>query len=155
MLSRRMQMVAVILLLLLMRPLWAQVDDGSITGIVRDPSGSVVPNAHIEIINTSTNGKNEFDTNTDGTYRALGLIPGVYRVRASAPGFSTGITDSVRINVQSVAKVDFTLTVGDVKQEVQISASSQLLETQQADVGALLRRECRVAGREADRSLVV
>ena len=35
---------------------------------------------------------------------------------ASAPGFSTGITDSVRINVQSVAKVDFTLTVGDVKQ---------------------------------------
>ena len=137
-LSRRMQVVVALLLLLLMKPLWAQVDDGSITGIVRDPSGSVVPNAHIEIINTSTNGKNEFNTNTDGTYRALGLIPGVYRVRASAPGFSTGITDSVRINVQSVAKVDFTLTVGDVKQEVQISASSELLDTQQADVGGVI-----------------
>ena len=119
----------------------AQVDNGSITGIVRDASGSVVANAHIEIVNTATNVKSEFNTNSDGTYEALGLIPGVYTVRATAPGFSTAVTDSVRINVQSIAKVDITLAVGDVKQEVQVSASSELLETQQADAGGVLESQ--------------
>jgi hypothetical protein len=120
-------------------PLLAQVDNGSITGIVRDASGSVVTNAHIEIINTATNVKSEFNTNKDGTYEALGLIPGEYRVRATAQGFSTQVTNSVRVDVQSIAKVDITLAVGDVKQEVQVSASSEMLETQQADVGGVWR----------------
>jgi hypothetical protein len=60
----------------------------------------------------------EFNTNRDGTYEALGLIPGVYSVRATAAGFSTSVTNSVRIDVQSIAKVDITLAVGNVKQEV-------------------------------------
>jgi Carboxypeptidase regulatory-like domain/TonB dependent receptor len=119
-------------------PLLAQVDNGSITGIVHDASGSVIANAHVEVINAATNVKSEFKTNKDGTYEALGLIPGVYNVRATAPGFSTAVTESVRIDVQSIAKVDITLAVGDVKQEVQVSATAELLETQQADVGGVV-----------------
>jgi Carboxypeptidase regulatory-like domain/TonB dependent receptor len=137
-LLRRAWMAVVIVLAGATAPLFAQVDNGSITGIVRDASGSVLPNAHIEVINIATNVKSEFNTNSDGTYDVLGLIPGVYKVRATSPGFSTGVMDSVRINVQSIAKVDFTLTVGDVKQEVQVSASSELLETQRADVGGVV-----------------
>ena len=135
-------------------PLLAQVDNGSITGIVRDSSGSAIPNAHVEIIDTATNVKSEINTNKDGTYEALGLIPGVYRVRATAQGFRTTVTDSVRIDVQSIAKVDITLTIGDVKQEVQVSASSELLETQQADVGGVLEsrqiNELPLNGRQYD-----
>ena len=135
-------------------PVLAQVDNGSITGIVRDASGSVVTNAHIEIINTATNVKSEFNTNKDGTYEALGLIPGEYRVRATAQGFSTQVTNSVRVDVQSIAKVDITLAVGDVKQEVQVSASSEMLETQQADVGGVVEtrqiNELPLNGRQYD-----
>jgi len=130
--------IVLFLLAAVAAPLLAQVDNGSITGIVRDSSGSVITNAHIEITNTATNVKSELNTNKDGTYEVLGLIPGVYSVRATAQGFSTTVTNSVRIDVQSIAKVDITLTVGNVKQEVQVSASSELLETQQADVGGVM-----------------
>jgi len=146
--------IALIFVAAIAAPLLAQVDNGSITGIVRDASGAVISNAHIEIIDTATNVKSEFNTNKDGTYEAQGLIPGVYSVRATAPGFSTTVTDSVRIDVQSIAKVDVTLTVGNVKQEVQVSASSALLETQQADVGGVMEsrqiNELPLNGRQYD-----
>jgi hypothetical protein len=114
-LVRRIMKISGILALAIAAPLLAQVDNGSITGIIHDASGSAVANAHVEITNTATNVKSEFTTNNDGSYEALGLIPGVYRVRATAPGFSAHVTDGVHINVQSIAKVDITLTVGDVK----------------------------------------
>ena len=60
--------IVLFLLAAVAAPLLAQVDNGSITGIVRDSSGSVITNAHIEITNTATNVKSELNTNKDGTY---------------------------------------------------------------------------------------
>jgi hypothetical protein len=131
-------LIAVGMMIVLAVPLRAQVDVGSITGIVRDASGSVIPNARIEITNTATNVTSTLVTNAYGTYQALGLIPGVYKVKATAPGFSTAVTDSVQINVQTIAKVDITLKVGDVKLEVRVNAASEMLETQQADAGGVI-----------------
>ena len=80
-------------------------------------------------------------TNTDGSYQALQLIPGVYRVKASHAGYSTSVQDNVTVDVQTRAQVDITLTVGSVSQQVEINSSSQLLQTQSAEVSGVLNTQ--------------
>ena len=130
-----------LLLVLAVIPGFAQTDTGSIVGTVRDASGVAVAGAKVEITNTATAVTRAFVTNSDGEYQALQLIPGTYTVKASQPGFATGVRESVAINVQTRAQVDFQLTVGAVTTEIQVGASSQLLETQTAGVGGVLNTQ--------------
>jgi hypothetical protein len=117
---------------------FAQTNAGSIVGTVRDPSGAVVSGAVVNVINDATNVNMRFTTNADGEYQALQLIPGVYSVQATHAGYSVAIRKNVVIDVQSRAQVDFALALGSVKQQVLVSASSPLLETQSAEVGGVL-----------------
>src|SRR6202046_5182903 len=120
---------------------FGQTDTGSIVGIVQDRTGAVVVGAQVDIINTATNVTRSLVTNTDGGYQALQLIPGVYRVKASRAGYSTSVQDNVRVDVQTRAQVDITLTVGAVSQQVEINASSLLLQTQSAEVSGVLNTQ--------------
>jgi hypothetical protein len=120
---------------------FGQTDTGSIVGIVQDRTGAVVVGAQVDIINTATNVTRSLVTNTDGSYQALQLIPGVYRVKASRAGYSTSVQDNVRVDVQTRAQVDITLTVGAVSQQVEINASSLLLQTQSAEVSGVLNTQ--------------
>jgi uncharacterized surface anchored protein len=108
-------------------PAFGQTDTGSIVGIVQDPTRAVVAGAEVTITNTATNVSRSLATNADGSYQALQLIPGVYKVTASHAGYSTSVQDNVTVDVQTRAQVDITLTVGSVSQQVEINASSQLL----------------------------
>ncbi|HEX4021520.1 MAG TPA: TonB-dependent receptor [Acidobacteriaceae bacterium] len=116
----------------------AQTNTGSIVGTVRDPSGAVVPDAHVTVTDIATNVSMSFVTNADGEYQALQLIPGVYSVKATNPGYSTVVQSSITVNVQSRVQVDFALALGKVQQQVQVSAESQSLQTQSAAVTGVL-----------------
>ncbi len=119
-------------------PILSQTDTGSIVGTVRDPSGAVVAGAQVDITNTGTNVTTSFVTNTDGGYQALQLIPGTYSVKATRSGYAVAVEENIIVNVQTRAQVDFKLSVGSVQQEVQVTGTSQLLQTQSAEVGAVL-----------------
>ena len=86
---------------------FAQTDTGSIVGTVRDASGAVVVGAKVDITDAATSVTRTFTTNGDGEYQALQLIPGVYTVKASNAGYSTGVRENVTIDVQTRAQVDF------------------------------------------------
>lgn len=116
----------------------AQIDNGSIVGTVRDSAGAVVAGAQVSIINKATNVTVSLRSNGDGSYVAQALIPGVYRVEATAQGYSTDVDESVTVNVQTRAKVDFTLHAGKTQQQVEVRASGELLQTQTADVGGVV-----------------
>jgi Carboxypeptidase regulatory-like domain/TonB dependent receptor len=130
-----------LLLLLAAIPGLAQTDTGSIVGTVRDASGVVMAGAKVDIIDTATAVTRTLVTNGDGEYQALQLIPGIYTIKASQSGFATAVRESVTINVQTRAQVDFQLTVGAVTTEIQVGASSQLLETQTAGVSGVLNTQ--------------
>jgi hypothetical protein len=119
-------------------PVFGQTDTGSMVGTVHDPSGAVIRGAQVDITNTATNVTTSFVTNADGGYQALQLIPGVYSVKATQPGYSVEVQPNITINVQTRAQVDFKLVVGTVQQQVEVSETSQLLQTQSAEVGAVL-----------------
>src|SRR5436305_11758331 len=83
--------LAILTLLLLVAafPAWGQIDRGTIQGLVKDPSGAVIPAAKVHIIRIDTNSTLELSTNGDGLYTAPNLPAANYRVVVEKPGFAT------------------------------------------------------------------
>ena len=66
---------------------WAQETRGSIQGTILDGSGAVVPRVVVAATNTGTNVTLKATTNQEGLYNLMFLLPGVYSISVSAPGF--------------------------------------------------------------------
>jgi len=75
-----MRIVLTVSLLCAAQSALGQLDAGSITGTLRDPSGAVIVGATVTIRNVATGVTSVLKTNSDGTYQALVLIPGTYSV---------------------------------------------------------------------------
>ena len=117
---------------------WSQVDTGAITGTLHDEQGAAVVGASVIIRNVATGITTTTKTNSDGTYQALSLIPGIYSVAATAQGFGPARNPSVEIHVESRAQIDFTLRVGAVQEQVEVNESGVELQTQSADVSLVV-----------------
>jgi hypothetical protein len=115
-----------------------QLDAGSITGTLRDPSGAVIIGATVTIRNVATGVTTVLKTNNNGTYQALALIPGTYSVEASAAGFSTAKNTTVEVHVKTRAEVDFDLVPGATTDMIEVRSDYQGLQTQSADVGNVI-----------------
>lgn len=129
-----------LIVLLMMTPGngFAQIDRGSIVGAVSDPSGAAIPNATVTVANKSTGINLTAKTNSSGRYQVLSLLPGTYTVKAAAAGFQTAVREGLVIHVQSREAVNFSLTVGAVKQEVVVTGREPLLQTETADMGSVV-----------------
>lgn len=110
---------------------------GAITGEVRDASGAIVPSAAVTATNVATNVARSTATNPAGVYTFPDLIPATYQVRVSVSGFQTA-SSTIEIQVQQTARVDFTLTVGQSSQTVEVSAVAAALTTESATVGTVI-----------------
>lgn len=119
-------------------PLRAQVDTGAVVGTVSDSMGAVIAGATITVINQSTDVILRTTSNRQGQYQVLALIPGNYTVESTANGFSSVAVKNIRINVQSRVAVNFTLKVGMVTEKVTVSGLATNLQTQSANLGAVI-----------------
>ncbi len=109
---------------------------GTISGVVSDSSGAVVPGATVRITNVNTNVAVTLTTNSAGVYVATSLNPGVYNVEAEAKGFKTAIVKDITLEVDANPKINLTLQVGQVSEKVEVTTeSAPLLQTQQSDLG--------------------
>ena len=99
----------------------AQTVTGTILGNILDSSAAAVPNAQITITNQDTGVVRETASTGDGIYNVPSLLPGKYTVEAKAPGFSPGGVKDVVVNVGSNTRVDVTLQLGQVTQQVTVS----------------------------------
>jgi hypothetical protein len=116
----------------------AQIDTGTIAGIIRDTQGAVVSGATVTIRNLATGVVSSTKTNGDGEYQVLSLIPGSYSVEATMTGFGPAKNPAVEIHVRTRAQVDFTLTVGATQEQVEVSDTGVTLQTQSAEVGLVV-----------------
>ncbi len=121
-------------------PAWAQIDTGTITGTVTDPSGAVVPKAVVTATNEATNVSTTTQTNSQGQYVLSGLKVGTYSVSAELAGFRKIVRTGLELHVQERLAVDLALQVGEVTQAVEVSAGTPVLETQSADMGNVVEQ---------------
>ncbi len=85
---------------------------GSINGVVRDPSGALVPNATVLLHREQSNTDRAVTTGADGQYTAINLQPGTYTVRTQAAGFTTAKAEHLNLDARQQLEYDVTLAIG-------------------------------------------
>jgi carboxypeptidase family protein/TonB-dependent receptor-like protein len=98
----------------------AQSNTGSITGVVTDPNGAVVPNATVTVTNQGTNEKRTVQADGEGRYEVLSLSNGVYTVESSAGGFQKTFVKDLRLAVGEKARADVAMAVAGADVVVQV-----------------------------------
>jgi hypothetical protein len=111
---------------------------GTITGVVTDESGAVMPGVTIEVTNTATNQSRTAVTGGDGFFSFPLLQPGPYRVAATLQGFRTSVREGVRVAVESTSRVNMQMVVGRLEESVSVTADSPLVETASATLGTVI-----------------
>jgi hypothetical protein len=109
-------------------PLIAQIDRGTIEGLVKDPSGAVIPGARVKIIQITTNSTYELVTNGEGLYIAPNLPVATYRVVIQAEGFSTFSREPVEVRAHVQVKVDAVLQIGALTTVSTVTGEAPLLD---------------------------
>ena len=116
----------------------AQLDRGTITGILTDSSGARVPGVRIAAKNTATNAIYEAATTSAGEYTVVNLPSGTYDVTFEASGLKKLVRSKVLLAVSETVRIDAVLQVGDTKETVEVSAQQGSLQTESAVTGQFI-----------------
>lgn len=115
--------------------MFAQLDQGAITGVVTDITGAVIPNAKVTLTATGTGFAQERTTNASGIYVFAPVKIGNYQVTVEASGFKKTTRENVHIGIQERVNVNLSLSPGNVADSVTVTAEAPLLQSQTASVG--------------------
>jgi hypothetical protein len=137
--SRKMilNLLFVVALSALTVPISAQTI-ASITGTVADQSGGILPNATVTVNNLETGATRTVMTDGNGTYQVISLPVGRYEMRVEKTGFKPILRTGINLTVGQEAVLNFTLDVGDVQEEVMISAEAPLVNTTTTQTSGLV-----------------
>ena len=137
-------LIAVATATLLCQAALAQSTFATITGVVTDPGGALLPNAKVEGTNTAKNFHYTTTTNSDGVYTLVDLEEGPYTVRVTAPGFEEFVVEGLELRGRDIRRVDAKMQVKAVHTTVEVTTGTTLINTETAQVSddkdtALLR----------------
>jgi hypothetical protein len=113
----------------------AQYENGSLVGVIKDPSGAPVVGATVTITNTATAAATTIRTNGSGEYDAPSLRVGVYSITATSPGFSEAVAKNITVSVGVRQHIDLGLKVSGATTEVEVSDVALQLESETSERG--------------------
>jgi hypothetical protein len=119
----------------------AQIQYGTIRGLVTDVTGSVVVGAAVKATNQETGTGFATTSNESGQYTVGGLLPGAYSITVEMRGFKKFTQTDVSLTGGSVARVDARMDLGDVAETIKVSAAGAVINTETANVVAQAPRE--------------
>jgi hypothetical protein len=122
---------ALLAIVLLAAPAWAQEQRGSIEGVVKDSSGAVLPGATVTV-EGGAGVKLDAVADSQGLFRFPSLLPGTYSVTANLTGFAASKVPDVIVALGTVKKVDFALGLANVSENVNVTAESPIVDVKQS-----------------------
>ncbi len=111
---------------------------GSVSGTVRDQSGSVIPNAKVVVRDLERNVERTLETNEDGFYAFTFLPVGRYELEIHAEGFRPSSRTGLVIDIGSALQVDVTLDVGEHADQVTVVEEGAQVETVSTQMGEVV-----------------
>jgi hypothetical protein len=120
------------------RNLHAQVDTGSLSGVVEDATGAAVPDADLVLLEESTGVAQKLRSNNGGAFNFNPVKIGTYRLTVTHEGFKQSVTEHLQITIQSRIEISPKLEIGASSEVVQVSSSAPLLETRSSSVQQLV-----------------
>lgn len=114
-------------------PLDAQVVGGTLSGIITDPTGAALSEAHVTIHNDETGNERNLTTGSDGRFSAPSIPIGTYTITAEHDGFSVQHRTDISLTIGQSKQIDIQLTVDAVQQQVSVEDTPAVvnLSTQQ------------------------
>jgi len=106
----------------------AQETTGGLQGLVKDPSGAVVPGAKVVVTSTSLVGSKEIATDGSGYYRFSNLPPGTYTLTVTAKGFKTTKREGLNLEVGHLPSIDVSLEVGTAETIVEVTSAAPQID---------------------------
>jgi Carboxypeptidase regulatory-like domain/TonB dependent receptor len=119
-------------------PSYAQVDTGSISGVVSDASGGAISAASVTLSNEGTSAELTTTTGADGGYKFTPVRIGTYKLTATFQGFQTIVQRGIVVNVGENVVANFTLRPGAVTDTVTVESTVPVLQSQDASVGQVV-----------------
>lgn len=114
---------------------------GSITGAVTDISNAAIPGATVTITDTDTGVAHVFTTNSAGLYEAPFLLPGRYKVSATAGNFNTVEARDLTLQVGQTLTVNLALKVSSATTTVEVSSTPAILDVDRTEVSQAVDQE--------------
>jgi hypothetical protein len=122
-------------------PAYSQVLYGSVIGTVTDASGAIVPNAAVTLTNKATGLAREDKSDEGGRYTFVNVAPGTYDIKIVASGFRTNSQTDIDVRPTEVARFDAKLEVGQMTEQVTVSANAAALQTDKADTHSVIEAQ--------------
>src|SRR5215510_14147161 len=129
-----------VILSLVATPVRAQsTSSGSVSGVVTDQEGAVVPGADVTLADTATNAIRKTTSNDSGRYTFVNVAPGIYDISVSRTGFQRAVVAGQKVTVGLELTADVALQAGSVSETVLVTASNGTqLQTMNAAVGTVI-----------------
>jgi hypothetical protein len=105
--------------------MYSQVTGATLSGIISDSSGGVIPGAQISVSNTATGIRQNFQADSAGYYTAPNLAPGTYEVKISANGFNT-VVSTITLAVGAQQQLNVPMKIGTTSETVKVTAATQI-----------------------------
>jgi len=117
-----------------------QTTTATLSGVIRDASGAVVPEARIGVTNINTGATREGATDGEGRYNLTNLGPGQYEVRAERAGFRTA-QSNLTLTIGGAAILDLTLQIGNFSEVVEVKQEEPLIEPTKAEMSRVVNQQ--------------
>ncbi len=114
---------------------------GDLNGTVLDPTGAIVPGAAVIATNVDTHEESKTTTTAAGAYSIPYLPQGTYTVRVTMTGFRTATAENVILRAAQTLTVNITMEVGQISENITVSATPPLLEAGTAEMGHYVNPE--------------
>lgn len=120
---------------------FAQVQSGTIVGLVSDQAGATVAGARITLVNEATGFMRTVETGASGQYVATSVPTGNYTVTAEMQGFQKLVRSGMQLTAADTITVDLKLQIGSVQETIEVKETTPLLQAQTAAVSSLVSNQ--------------
>ena len=120
---------------------FAQETTAGLQGTVKDPSGSLIPGAAIELSSPALQGLRKAQTDASGSFRFAALAPGTYTLTISSAGFRTNRSAGIELQVGRFPTLDITLEVGSVAETIEVTGTSTVVDVTQSKVSVTVEKQ--------------
>src|SRR5260370_25686284 len=134
MMHKRYVIAAAVAVLLFASAGLPQSTFGSITGIVKDPTGAVIPGTEIEVTNEGTGTSRRIFASSSGAFNVPNLDIGVYRVRITGKGFTTWERSNLQLTANQILDLEAQLAVGATSTAMEVHRSNTMISTESNDI---------------------
>src|SRR5262245_51643046 len=139
--NRKSFLLATLMALLASAVVLGQTTTATLSGVVKDASGALVPDVKVTARNADTGATRDATTDSEGRYNLTNLGPGQYEVRAERAGFKTAAQSGVILTVGGATVLDLTIQIGEVSDVVEVKQEEPLIEPTKAEVSRVVNEQ--------------